>query len=355
MGQLTRRGRVATDVRSPPNRSSHAETPKPVCWRASSLALPGAASAASPTVTTLSAASIGQTTATLRADVNPQGAATTYTFQYGRAPRTAPRPPRAARARDDLKRVTFRLTGLTPGVRYHYRVIASNADGTTTGADRSFKTDLPPAKPPTVLGTAPFGPTANGVTFTALVHPGAAATTYRFQYGTSTAYGLETFGKSIGAGVVPQSVSFRVNSLASRTTYHFRVVASNRAGTTFGPDTIAQTGPFPPRQTGGLDAAAQRRDPLAPVVRHERAPGPRLRRLGRRRLQRRHGLRALHLALRDGRTQPRAALSRALLVPAAHARAAALSSVTKLRVHVHFGGNAILTPFDARSQLVRFG
>ena len=29
--------------------------------------------------------------------------------------------------------------------------------------------------------------------------------------------------------------------------------------------------------------------------------------------------------------------------------------MTKLRVHVSFGGNAILTPFTARSHLVRFG
>ena len=29
------------------------------------------------------------------------------------------------------------------------------------------------------------------------------------------------------------------------------------------------------------------------------------------------------------------------------------ASVTRLRVHVFFGGNAILTPFTARSHLVR--
>ena len=150
------------------------------------------------------------------------------------------------RQRHVAKRVTFRLTGLTPGVRYHYRVIASNADGTSTGG-RPLVQDEPAAGE--AAGRARDGavqPERHGHPFTALLNPGGAATTYRFQYGTSTAYGVETFGRSIRAGVVPQSVSFRINSLASHTTYHFRVVASNRAGTTFGPDTLAQTGPFPP-------------------------------------------------------------------------------------------------------------
>src|SRR5262245_29154336 len=117
-----------------------------------SLVFAGSAQAASPTVTTVDATSIAQKAATLRADVNPHGSATTYAFQYGTS--TAYGAQTAARGAGSgtaARRVTFRLTGLTPGVRYHYRVIASNADGTSTGADRSFKTTLPPAKPPTIL------------------------------------------------------------------------------------------------------------------------------------------------------------------------------------------------------------
>ncbi len=32
------------------------------------------------------------------------------------------------------------MIGLTAATTYHYRLIARNADGTTTGGDRSFKT-----------------------------------------------------------------------------------------------------------------------------------------------------------------------------------------------------------------------
>lgn len=314
------------------------------------------ANAASPTASTLSARSVTQTAATLRADVNPHGAATTVAFQYGTTTEYGSQTAtRNAGNGTSARRITVRLTGLTPGVRYHYRVVATNADGTTTGADRSFRTRLPPVRPPVVLGTAPFAPSATGVSFTALLNANAASTTYRFQYGTSTAYGLETFGRSIPASILPQSVSFRINSLASRTTYHFRVVASNRAGTTFGPDTIARTGPFPP---GRLEVAtrprrdASRSHPFfvtsgrlvlgSGVSVADGCSGGTI----RVRFTSRFGTVA-----RDSVRLSPGHCSFRLRTRALPAR----SSVSALRVHVSFSGNRILTPFRAGSYLVRFG
>jgi hypothetical protein len=328
----------------------------PAAALVASLVLPSAAQAASPTVSTVSATSIRQTAATLRANVNPHGLPTTYAFQYGTSTAYgAQTPARSAGSGTDVKRVTFRLTGLRPGVRYHFRVIATNADGTSIGGDRSFKTLLPPAKPPTVLGTAPFSPSATGITFTALLNPGGATTTYRFQYGTSTAYGLETFGKSIAAGVVPRSVGFRVNSLASHTTYHFRVVASNGAGTTFGPDTLAQTGPFPP---GRLEVSTR-------PGREAKRSHPWFVTSGRLVLGSgvsvAEGCSGGTISVRFTSRFGTVARNRVQITPghcSFRLRTRALprsSSVTKLRVHVSFSGNAILTPFEARSQLVRFG
>lgn len=320
-----------------------------------SLALPTAAQAVSPTALTGSATSIGQAAATLRADVNPRGKATTYAFQYGTSTAYgAQTPTRSAGSGTDARRVAFRLTRLTPGTRYHFRVLASNADGTSIGQNRSFKTKLPAAKPPAVLGTAPFGPSANGVTFTALLHPGAATTTYRFQYGTSTAYGLETFGKTLAAGVVPQSVDFRINSLAPRTTYHFRVVASNRAGTTIGPDTIAQTGPFPP---GRLEAGTRPRSGAKRSHPWFVTSGRLVLGSG---VSVADGCSGGTISVRFTSRFGTVARVRVSLSPghcSFRLRTRALprsTRVTKLRVHVRFSGNAILTPFSARSYLVRF-
>lgn len=319
---------------------------------AAALLAAAPASAASPTVTTTSATAVGQTGATLRANVNPHGLATTYDFQYG--PTSAYGAQTAAHSAGSGttgKTVSAKVGGLTPGTTYHFRVVAANADGTSTGSDRTFNTALPPAKPPVVLGTAPFAPSTTGLTFTALLNPNGATTTYRFQYGTSTAYGLETFGKSIPAGVVPRSVSFGLNSLAPHTTYHFRVVASNKAGTTFGPDTLAQTGPFPP---GRIDVAtrprrASRSHPyyvthgslvLGPGV--SVAQGCSGGTIAVRFTSGRHTVARATTKLAAGHCSFRLRM-RVLPAPGIH----------RLRVRTTFGGNAILTPFAAHTYLVK--
>jgi hypothetical protein len=318
------------------------------------LLLAPAAQAASPSVATRSASSIKQTSATLHGDVNPRGLATSWQFQYGRTSSYGAATSRhSAGSGTTTLAVSASIGHLTPGTTYHYRLIATNADGTTAGSDRTLRAALPPAQPPLVLGSAPFAPTATAVSFTALLNPRGATTTYRFQYGTSAAYGLETFGKSISAGVLPRSVSFRVESLAPHTTYHFRVVASNRAGTTFGPDTLAQTGPFPP---GALSVITgphrQRRSHPYYVTKGRLVLGSGV---------------GVALGCGSGRvtvwfTSGPHVVGRAFydLVPGhcsfrVRLRARVASSVTKLRVHVRFGGNAILTPFDARTFLVGIG
>jgi len=314
----------------------------------------GAQAASSPSVSTLSATAITTTAATLRADVNPHGLPTTFAFQYGTS--TAYGSQTATKSTGSgttTVAVSIRVGHLTPGVRYHFRVIASNADGTTAGGDHSFRTPLPPATAPKVLGSAPFAPTATGVAFTALVNPGGAATTYRFQYGTSAAYGLETFGKTLGGSVLPHSVSFRVNSLAPHTTYHFRVVASNRVGTTYGPDTLAQTGPFPPGQLVVVTGphrqrrshpwyATRGRLVLGSGVSVAEGCGS-----GRVTVWFTSGRRTV------GRAHTDLAPGHCSFRVRTHVRVSA--RVTLLRVHVRFGGNAILTPFDATSLLVRIG
>ena len=57
-----------------------------------------------------------------------------------------------------------------------------------------------------------------------------------FQYGTSTAYGKQTAGQSLAAKSGTSAFSAPVTGLAPRTTYHFRAVAVNPDGTSFGAD-----------------------------------------------------------------------------------------------------------------------
>lgn len=91
---------------------------------------------------------------------------------------------------------------------------------------------------PPVLGapsTSAIGTTS--ATLNASVsNPDVFAGTVSFQYGTSTAYGSTTASQTAPATTAPAGYAASVAGLAPGTIYHYRVVATNPDGTTFGPD-----------------------------------------------------------------------------------------------------------------------
>ncbi len=69
------------------------------------------------------------------------------------------------------------------------------------------------------------------------------ATTWHFEYGTSTRYGARTRTRSAGKGTRPVNVAVALTRLRAATTYHYRLVAMNSAGTRRGADaTFTTTG-----------------------------------------------------------------------------------------------------------------
>jgi len=88
-------------------------------------------------------ATIGSTSATLKAIVNPQGAATTYHFEYGTDTSygtSAPVPDASAGSSASDRNVSVDVSGLQPSTTYHFRIVATNAGGATDGADHAFTT-----------------------------------------------------------------------------------------------------------------------------------------------------------------------------------------------------------------------
>jgi hypothetical protein len=108
---------------------------------ATAAAAPAAADVTKPTVSTGGAAQVTQTSATLTGKVNPNGARTTYFFQYGltRSYGSSTGPTDAG-AGTKARTAAATLTGLAPFARYHYRLVAHNEKGTTVGGDRTFTT-----------------------------------------------------------------------------------------------------------------------------------------------------------------------------------------------------------------------
>ncbi len=114
-------------------------------------------------------------------------------------------------------------TQLTPGTVYHYRVVATNALGTSVGADRTLRTA---GHPPALVITGPataLGPFA--VTLTGTINPNGAATTWTFQYGLTTAYDPQTMSGSLPSSKTPTNVSIPIQGLQPATTFHYRLVA----------------------------------------------------------------------------------------------------------------------------------
>jgi hypothetical protein len=94
-----------------------------------------------PAVTTGAATDVTTTTATLSGSLSPQGASTTYHFDYG--PTTAlgsATLSRPAGNGTDAVSATAALTGLRPGATYHYVLVASNEVGERDGAPQTFTT-----------------------------------------------------------------------------------------------------------------------------------------------------------------------------------------------------------------------
>jgi hypothetical protein len=77
------------------------------------------------------------------------------------------------------------------------------------------------------------------------VNPNGLATGYVFQYGTTTGYGGQTPLAPAGNGTISIRLSQTVTGLQPNTTYHYRIVAVNPAGTTNGKDRTFKTAKVP--------------------------------------------------------------------------------------------------------------
>jgi sugar lactone lactonase YvrE len=94
------------------------------------------------------------------------------------------------------------------------------------------------AEPPKVIARPASGLKATSAILNAEIDPEALATSYWFEYGTTTAYGTKVpiTPESIGSGTSAVKVSQTVTGLSKNTTYHFRAVAESAAGTVEGED-----------------------------------------------------------------------------------------------------------------------
>jgi hypothetical protein len=213
----------------------------------------GTALAAAPTATTGPTTAAGATTATVTGTIDPGGQATTWYVEYGTSTSYGSKTSAtSAGSGTSATAVSDNLTGLATGTTYHYRVVATNGAGTSHGSDAVFTT----LAPPDVTAGAATSITASSATLNGTVDSNGRATTYYFEYGTSTSYGTKTAAKSAGSATSAQSEEAGISGLQAGHTYHFRVVATSDAGTSSSKDSSFKTSSAPAVVTGDVASVA---------------------------------------------------------------------------------------------------
>jgi hypothetical protein len=189
------------------------------------------APAAGPRALTMPATAIHVSSAILHATVVPNEAETSYQFEYGTTTgygESAPTVPDDIGSGTAPVEVESEIEGLRGSSTYHYRVVATNENGTFRSADRTFTTSPVPAIE-SVTATDVSGSSA---TLNAVVNPrGLEGTTYHFEWGDSIAYGNVAplpDGAVSGPGVT--QVLQAITGLAPGVLVHWRIVVTSTNG-----------------------------------------------------------------------------------------------------------------------------
>jgi Concanavalin A-like lectin/glucanases superfamily len=127
--------------------------------------------------------------------------------------------------------------GLIDEVRVYNRAL----DAEEVARDRSE----PIPVPPTAATDTAVAVTANEAILTGTVNPHESETLYQFEYGTTTAYGQAApdVAEEQLVGDGEEEAEEAIAFLTPNTTYHYRLVATNRAGKTVGEDHTFTTEP----------------------------------------------------------------------------------------------------------------
>jgi len=114
-----------------------------------------------PAATTGPATAVTDRAATLSGSVNARGVPTNYHFEYGPTTAYGSNTPIAdADSGRSAVAAAVTLGGLSPATTYHYRLVATNAGGVTTGIDQTFTTASPPAPTPSSTSPTSTSPTS---------------------------------------------------------------------------------------------------------------------------------------------------------------------------------------------------
>ncbi len=204
-----------------------------------------------PVVTTVTATSVSETTATINGTGTTNGADSTVTFTWGTTsdlsgvdtqtgvtatPGTLTDP----KTNEPFSLV---LTGLTGGTTYYFKAVISNTNGTRSGSILNFTTSTPVnqnvATPPEVTTEPATSVTGTTATINGTGTSNGATSTVAFTWGTSPTLAsnnttVNASPSSLDANASGTAVSAALTGLTPGTTYYFRTSITNTNGSADG-------------------------------------------------------------------------------------------------------------------------
>lgn len=190
-------------------------------------------------VRTNKATGVARTTATINGEVNPNGVATNYWFEYGTDTNFGYVTQfEGTNSGSSYMSISGSLSNLMPVTKYYFRLNAQNQFGTVLGSTQNFTTTGPASfTKPTVQTSQAKNVSSTDATFTGSINPNGSSTTYWFEYSTDSLLG-SLIGSGTPQGIVTgttsQQVQINVNGLAKNTKYYYHLVATNEQGETSG-------------------------------------------------------------------------------------------------------------------------
>ena len=139
------------------------------------------------------------------------------------------------------------------------RFVFTVSDGSTDVENNTFSITVNLlADAPIVVTNNANAITPSGATLNGTVNDNGADTTVTFEYGPTTTYGytVDASPNTVASNSGETAVSAVLQGLSEKTTYHYRVVATNLVGTTYGNDCQVKT----PQDSDG-DGIANDKDP----------------------------------------------------------------------------------------------
>jgi Zn-dependent metalloprotease len=172
-----------------------------------------------PIITSLEFYDITATTVKINGTLEPRGNTVSFYFEYG----TTPAYENVSSIYKYNGKIEGVLTGLQSKKKYYFRLVASNENGSSSITSEFTTISLAPM----VKIIPSIDVTETSASLYGQVNPNSLLTSYYFEYGTSTSLGLTTPTYVLSDTTEFVNVTLSINSLQSRKTYYYRLVATN--------------------------------------------------------------------------------------------------------------------------------